>query len=143
MARKRTRASAASSAACSVIPKRLCICSSWAKACTVRIADIPSSASADSPPSFSCAWREEARNRRANIISGITTIGTITATTSDIRAEASTTKTSPPNSKITFRTAMDRVVARVVCTTAVSAFRRERMSPVRAASNQPVGKYST
>ena len=142
-ARNRTRDKAALRAKCRRPSNRVNTCWLCAKAITVRIPLRVSSASADTSPSASCATREAARRRRARSTSGITTIGTTAATTTDIFADDSTTRTKPPTNKIKLRTAIDTVEARTVCTTAVSAFRRASTSPVFAVSNQCRGKVKT
>ncbi len=142
-ARRRTRDKAAARACCRRLSNRDNTCGLCAKAITVRIPLRLSSASADTSPSASCAAREAARRRRANSTSGMTTTGTTAATTTDIFAEDKTTSTKPPTSRMTLRTAIETVEARTVCTTAVSAFRRARTSPVLAVSNQCRGRLST
>ena len=82
----------------------------------------------------SCAVRDAVRNLRPRMISGITTSGTTTRTTSDIFALDRTTITSPPNSRMTLRAAIDRVDVITVCTIAVSVVMRASTSPVRADS---------
>ena len=135
--RSRVRASAASRLVATAASKRVRISCWRPKACTVRMAVTVSSAWTATSASLSWARREARRSRRPRKISGTTTSGTTTSTTSDIFGLDSTTITSPPTSRITFRAAIETVEVITVCTIAVSVVSRASTSPVRALSYQP------
>ena len=111
--------------------------SSWANACTVRIAFRVSSAWPPSAPIRSCASRDSRRTRRP-----ITTIGTTTSgTTIRIRPVSlglvTSSRARPPISSRRLRKACDRLALITDWMTAVSLVRRASTSPIRVSSKKP------
>ena len=134
MARERMRRSAAPTLRSTSAEKRARSAASWVKACTVARPLIVSSAVAARSATRSCAERESLRSRRPKRMSGSTTTGTTTRVMAASLAEVMTSIEAAPMASRILRSDCEMAVPTSACSTAISAVRRERMSPVRAVS---------